>query len=827
MGSLASADPAIAMFHLLSTVTQGLTLEVWVFASPADRQSSSDGLRVLATEKRPLTVADLTFPDSIEAPEHFALVVRDEAEPFAVAHIDWDSDQEAFVLVAHTATLAPPDAIGTLSAIPSAPTLEFRPDRSRRVVCLTGDGHQLGVSHADRLQSLLGGPCRTGEANEVVWLDASREGESVTISRRARFKTRRTTSSNWTSDWFKPPTEVDEITDDAAHPLARWFDTLTRVGRNRPGAVVLATIIADGDSLGPLLFHDTTRYPVERPIDISRYATSGRDIARSFADDGIVELRHSGRVDAAVLDTVARAEALARALARRREMLARLYRFFEGAIAELDADHRGDSVVTQLNKSMMEPFPHGVGGAVLAPDAIWTNPHPLERFVELVELAVGADEITERDLDAFIQELEAPDEITLRMEELLLEMDRHVALTEGRTPLPDGTTLVERLAPALALHSEESLARAMRQMHAEFPPVYAPPIGASADDHGTITPDRVGLAWEVRNGARFDPETWLVTPSTSGEGSIAELCNSHVPLLDQRVRATIDSMSGGTFASTEELELAKGKWRLALEEFDLSEIRLPHYAGLDDGRKSRRMVSAAAATALNTMFDAMARSCAGFGFTATPTSPGSAFRDFDRQHELFGNESNEEKALQDVAAPGTSRHHYGSDFDPFIVSDDWNSALMEDRGRLEDRVERKANKRDRKGSFAVGYFWAARYGAYFGFVQPFSESRFRRTRTPELSLDGADPTHFTRGYILERWHWSYWPIAQAIIEDIALHVDAMSSVLHDSWKNDDFAISESYWTDYVFNVEQRLLIEPTRFPSTGLDDVWRRWEEGR
>ena len=81
--------------------------------------------------------------------------------------------------------------------------------------------------------------------------------------------------------------------------------------------------------------------------------------------------------------------------------------------------------------------------------------------------------------------------------------------------------------------------------------------------------------------------------------------------------------------------------------------------------------------------------------------------------------------LRYSAMPGTSRHHWGTDFDLNAFE---NSYFQHGKGLAE-------------------YEWLRTHAARFGFGQPYTEK-------------GADRP---AGYEEERWHWSYLPVAKAYL----------------------------------------------------------------
>lgn len=69
--------------------------------------------------------------------------------------------------------------------------------------------------------------------------------------------------------------------------------------------------------------------------------------------------------------------------------------------------------------------------------------------------------------------------------------------------------------------------------------------------------------------------------------------------------------------------------------------------------------------------------------------------------------------------PGTSRHHWGTDFDLNVLSDEYFT----------------------KGDGKILYRWMAEHAPRYGFCQPYTAGR-------------------RSGYREEKWHWSYAPLAR-------------------------------------------------------------------
>lgn len=131
----------------------------------------------------------------------------------------------------------------------------------------------------------------------------------------------------------------------------------------------------------------------------------------------------------------------------------------------------------------------------------------------------------------------------------------------------------------------------------------------------------------------------------------------------------------------------------------------------------------------------------------------SATRNFDRQKQIWENKwfgrtltngvnlaelhvSNAEKAqriLRYSAMPGTSRHHWGSDFDLNSVEPEYFA--------------------DSEGLKV--FQWLENHAHQFGFCRPY---------TPK----GTNRPH---GYEDEPWHWSYLPVSVALLNQYLNEVD--------------------------------------------------------
>jgi hypothetical protein len=140
----------------------------------------------------------------------------------------------------------------------------------------------------------------------------------------------------------------------------------------------------------------------------------------------------------------------------------------------------------------------------------------------------------------------------------------------------------------------------------------------------------------------------------------------------------------------------------------------------------------------------------------------------------LGAEEKQKEILMASSAPGISRHHTGVDFD---------------FGQADTDLEPK--EWTGGGRFGDAYSWLARNASAFGFIQPFDTK-------------GGYGT----GYMTERWHWSYYPVAQAAVEFVMDHEDDVEAKLQELWGDGKGSIKPQFtfiaknWRNYLFNVEQ-------------------------
>jgi len=82
------------------------------------------------------------------------------------------------------------------------------------------------------------------------------------------------------------------------------------------------------------------------------------------------------------------------------------------------------------------------------------------------------------------------------------------------------------------------------------------------------------------------------------------------------------------------------------------------------------------------------------------------------------------KILEYSSMPGTSRHHWGTDFDINILN---NNYYEKDEGK-------------------IIYQWLSQNASKFGFAQPYTKGRIE-------------------GYKEEKWHWSYIPLSKIFLSE--------------------------------------------------------------
>lgn len=135
---------------------------------------------------------------------------------------------------------------------------------------------------------------------------------------------------------------------------------------------------------------------------------------------------------------------------------------------------------------------------------------------------------------------------------------------------------------------------------------------------------------------------------------------------------------------------------------------------------------------------------------------------WNRKWLTFGGaeENRAERILQYSSMPGTSRHHWGTDFD----LNDLNNSYFE------------------SGEGLKVYEWLQAHAAEYGFYQPYT----------------AFNPYRDAGYREEKWHWSYFPLAsklQRAYQQVVKYEDLRG------FMGDEYAEKLEVINNYVMGVE--------------------------
>ncbi|WP_416981857.1 D-alanyl-D-alanine carboxypeptidase family protein [Streptomyces sp. T028] len=124
--------------------------------------------------------------------------------------------------------------------------------------------------------------------------------------------------------------------------------------------------------------------------------------------------------------------------------------------------------------------------------------------------------------------------------------------------------------------------------------------------------------------------------------------------------------------------------------------------------------------------------------------------------------------LRTSTAPGVSRHHLGSDADFFDTTpQNWTD----------------------DGPQAAHYTWLRANAARYGFLQTYTAESAQAS--PAISQ--------------ERWHWSYAPVAQAVLGFVRANDDLIVGALDQLWSYDParFTYIRANWRNYMFHVNEK------------------------
>ncbi|WP_200301706.1 D-alanyl-D-alanine carboxypeptidase family protein [Streptomyces adelaidensis] len=146
--------------------------------------------------------------------------------------------------------------------------------------------------------------------------------------------------------------------------------------------------------------------------------------------------------------------------------------------------------------------------------------------------------------------------------------------------------------------------------------------------------------------------------------------------------------------------------------------------------------------------------------------------DMDSHSEVWQSMTSEERQIEILrtsTAPGVSRHHLGSDADFFDTTpQDWTD----------------------DGPEAANYKWLRANAARYGFLQTYTAKSAEAH--PAISE--------------ERWHWSYAPVTEAVLEFTRGNQDVIADALAELWSYDParYTYIEENWRDYMFHVNEKV-----------------------
>jgi hypothetical protein len=161
-----------------------------------------------------------------------------------------------------------------------------------------------------------------------------------------------------------------------------------------------------------------------------------------------------------------------------------------------------------------------------------------------------------------------------------------------------------------------------------------------------------------------------------------------------------------------------------------------------------------------------------WGVPLKPSKKDEPLPEMPKDWKPLSDDQKQQEILMASSAPGVSRHHWGTDidFDPNPEPEHWVG----------------------KGGFAGTYSWMESHAANFGFIQPFTET------------SGG----YGKGYIEERWHWSYYPIAEMLLDFAKSHTAEIDIKLKELWGNDpQFSFISQQWKNFLSNVNRKASFE--------------------
>lgn len=315
----------------------------------------------------------------------------------------------------------------------------------------------------------------------------------------------------------------------------------------------------------------------------------------------------------------------------------------------------------------------------------------------------------------------------------------------------------------------EEILRLLRDLIASLPPAKAPvPKGCEKQtfaDQAALDAARDGWRKRIDAMKEADVVAWIVgsgLPAGAVGTDVDKEVKEHKDCLEQSFQAAAAAKGSG-------LALPKGRTGLTIS---------PHLRTYADQQNiwSQKFDFTRAGTWGRITAAARKKCGALIKSTEVEWDNASARKtDHEACWKKLSDDEKQLEILQTSSAPGVSRHHLGTDFDFSNLSpDDWTKTGT------------------KRTELAEEYDWLVLNASTYGFIQPF---------TPAAVAGGK------LGYVEERWHWSYYPIAQALVPWGAAHKKAIAAELP---KTKDWAANPSrytfilaHWQDYFFNVSSK------------------------
>ena len=378
----------------------------------------------------------------------------------------------------------------------------------------------------------------------------------------------------------------------------------------------------------------------------------------------------------------------------------------------------------------------------------------------------GAGAAVQRDPGPPIEEPEPPGEARRQTEDRSADTESPVA---GEEPPAEDASLLSRIWRWLLRLLREVL-RVLRQLDSRPPllPREAVPSGLSPDcrtfaSQSDLDGRKGHWAGVIAGMPPAEVVDWIIgqhTPPTAAAAEARQQMDCLVDAMRTSFATRGLTMPAGAAIQSGRRDFAYQR-RIWEGKFNFTR-RLPFDRISDHARRTCGSLLLPAETKWNPR-EPRHRVCwnvAPLPGTTAPAMPSGAraLTDDERQAEI----------LQASSAPGISRHHWGTDFDIFDPNMDpaaWEAGQ----------------------TFADAYSWLHNNAGTYGFIQSF---------TPFSTFMGL-------GYIEERWHWSYYPIAQALVDTARARQADIEAALFAQWGTaPQFSFIRGHWRDFMFNVRE-------------------------